>query len=803
MSEFLDSDAEVYHSDAEVYDSGDERLINLSEPQTQTELFSDSEDEDDIVVERSEVILKEQIDIDIFTILNESIKYSDMSDEHKKRWAKFAKDVKPDKNGRYEVKYSQKSICGISGRMFGNGSQSLPRQIKGSLISNLYYDVDIVNSGAVILYHLGNDYRTKDYLPDAITKYLSNREYYLKGLAKRLKMSREDAKALLISIINGGSKKVAKSDSWLANFSKGCEMLRNKILTDNDYQFKSYRRYMKEEEEKKAEANGKKPKDKEGIRNSFVAQKVYELENHIIQSLVAFLEKKGFISNKDYILCFDGVCIPRQNNDMKLLEEALAEFKPVDKKGMPIEHFNLKIKPFEELDAKYTQKPLTHRDIYLSDDYYWDDFLNELLELGPFKIEGFLQKNLPRVCFMLNDSLDTIIQKKDKDNMFVMVKLSTIQPLVELLLGYSSVNGEPYIKAKSVGYLISYFPQYIKRYNSVVFDPFNRHGVKNFNRFTKLKATKLEKANPDLIQPILYHIKECWVDGNEEHYNYFLNWFRQVFTTYKAKKAIVLYSLEQQIGKGMLINNFLIPLVFGSDYGMSVVGLSSATDKFNSLMLNRLFINLDETSCLENVRNKSAFDVLKKRITDTTIEITAKYKDTVITEDYSNYIITTNNLVSLNIEQGDNRYFVPKVSTKFQHNEEYFNKLSKSFTQEVADHFYTWILERPEASIERIPMTAEKLSITRSGLSNAVKFLIDVKTGEYKIDEEDVYDGLIKATILYAHFKKWTEQGGERLTARNMFGSQISPTYIQKKRRNDGIYYNLDTLDVDKFIGDE
>jgi hypothetical protein len=772
------------------------------------ELFSDSDNEQgmeekkpQMEIQKREIVLTERVNMDVFYTLKESIQYSDLSVEEKKRFSKFIKENRPDKNGLYQVKYSQKSVGDIFGRMIGSGVQSLPRAIKGSLISDLYYDIDMVNAGVVLLYHLGKRSGEDDiYLPTLID-YLKNREPTLRKLTKSTNLTRDELKKVLIVVMNGGNHPLVKSNKWIRSFKECCYLLRNNIRENNTTEYDAYEAYAESQNEQ-AKAN-KKELPIKNIVASYVSQKIYELENYVITQFVYYLKEKGFLIGNDYILCFDGVCVPRLNNDIRLLEEAINGFKAYDMNENEIGYFKLKIKPFEELDAKYTQKPLTHRDIYLSDDYYWDDFLNELLELGPFEIEGFLQKNLSRVCFMLNDSLDTIIQKKDKDNMLVMVKLSTIQPLVDLVLGYSILTGEPIIKSKSVGYLISYFPQYIKRYNSVVFDPFKRNNAKKFNRFTKLKATKLEKANPDLIQPILYHIKECWVDGNEEHYNYFLNWFRQVFTTYKAKKAIVLYSLEQQIGKGMLINNFLIPLVFGSDYGMSVVGLSSATDKFNSLMLNRLFINLDETSCLENVRNKSAFDVLKKRITDTTIEITAKYKDTVITEDYSNYIITTNNLVSLNIEQGDNRYFVPKVSPKFQHNEEYFNKLSKAFTQEVADHFYTWILERPEASIERIPMTAEKLSITRSGLSNAVKFLIDVKTGEYKIDEEDVFDGFVKATTLYAHFKKWTEQGGERLTARNMFGSQISPTYIQKKRRNDGIYYNLTTLNVDKFIGEE
>jgi hypothetical protein len=65
------------------------------------------------------------------------------------------------------------------------------------------------------------------------------------------------------------------------------------------------------------------------VRNpvaSYVFQKIYELENYC-----------------DYILFSDGVCVPKLNNDIRILKEVIKEFKAIDMNGYEIDYFKLKI----------------------------------------------------------------------------------------------------------------------------------------------------------------------------------------------------------------------------------------------------------------------------------------------------------------------------------------------------------------------------------------------------------------------------------------------------------------------------
>jgi len=165
-----------------------------------------------------------------------------------------------------------------------------------------------------------------------------------------------------------------------------------------------------------------------------------------------------------------------------------------------------------------------------------------------------------------------------------------------------------------------------------------------FNTFTNFQAKLVDEVDMSKIDIILNHIKKVWCSDNDEYYNYMLSWFKLIITnpSFKSKVAIVLKSAEKQIGKGILINDFLIPYVFGEQYSMSIAGLDTITCKFNQIMMNKLFINCDELSTIDGSYHQS-FDILKKRITDKSIKIEIKGGKSFVYPDYCNYIMCTNN----------------------------------------------------------------------------------------------------------------------------------------------------------------
>ena len=278
---------------------------------------------------------------------------------------------------------------------------------------------------------------------------------------------------------------------------------------------------------------------------------------------------------------------------------------------------------------------------------------------------------------------------------------------------------------------------------------------------------------------------------------------------------MVLKSSDKQIGKGIIINDFLIPFVFGTQYSMSVAGLDTITSRFNQIYMNRLLINCDELSTLDGSFHQS-FDILKKRITDKTAKIEIKGGRSFIYPDYCNYIMCTNNDFTIKIEQGDSRYFILECSPVYKGNFAYFKELSNSFTQDTANHFITYIsrLNTGLTDVRNIPMTSLKRSMMIMSLQSPLRFLLDIVNnsttirasniidfqnpdqGDLCIDElpRDMSHYWICSKNLYNMYQEWCDINNERKLSYQKFGRNITDS-IEKKRSN-GAKYNLKNITI-------
>jgi hypothetical protein len=361
----------------------------------------------------------------------------------------------------------------------------------------------------------------------------------------------------------------------------------------------------------------------------------------------------------------------------------------------------------------------------------------------------------------------------------------------------------------------------IKCYNRLDFRPFgvfedretyenNPENIRCFNTWSNFKAKLVprDKIDMKLIEPVLNHIKEVWCSGDEGIYKYILSWFNVIFTnpSFKSKVAIILKSKEKQIGKGVVISDFLIPFVFGSQFGMSIAGLDTITARFNELVMNKLFINCDELSTLDGSYHQS-FDVLKKRISDKTIKIEIKGGKSFIYPDFSNYVMCTNNDFAVKIEVGDARYLALQCSPIYKGNFKYFNDLSSTFTQKTGDHFLSYISYLEDiVEIRDIPLTQLKKEIIVMGLPSPTRFLLDLKeANSTSVEEEGGELGMygftltkpwVKASILYDVYKEWCSINNERVVSSTKFGKEVKD-YIPKTRKATGMAYDIDNISIE------
>lgn len=272
---------------------------------------------------------------------------------------------------------------------------------------------------------------------------------------------------------------------------------------------------------------------------------------------------------------------------------------------------------------------------------------------------------------------------------------------------------------------------YLSMYDMLDFnpDPQYKNNDRSLNIWTGFQAQLLSqnelKENLDKIDILLYHLKEVWCNGNQQHFDYLIGcYFKPMFIMPHNKNGVTVNIVGKQgTGKTIIIDDFLIPFVFGEDKSMATIGLNKITQKFNSCIMGKIFISVNELPTAD-MSKKDTFDTLKSLISDRRQTIEPKGINPFEINNYSRFIFCTNNDMSLYVEDGDRRYFVLQASDRHKNDTDYFYKLSKSFNQESANIFFSYCYYYNTTQNERIvPMTAIKQEMIINSAPNPIKFI--------------------------------------------------------------------------------
>jgi hypothetical protein len=185
-----------------------------------------------------------------------------------------------------------------------------------------------------------------------------------------------------------------------------------------------------------------------------------------------------------------------------------------------------------------------------------------------------------------------------------------------------------------------------RTYEKIVFDPKNKCPKNHYNEFRGFKYDRDIKYRIEELEPIMKVLNH--VLGN--HINFFLDWAGWIVQKpyKKTGVAILLYSEMHGVGKNSAIE-LLMKILEG--YTAKLESIDDIKKNFNSHFANKLLCYGDEIKA----RAKDLSNDIKNIITRTEINVEKKGIDTKKTKDYLNYIITTNNELTLTIEESDRR----------------------------------------------------------------------------------------------------------------------------------------------------
>ena len=282
------------------------------------------------------LILTEKIDrlllrkiINSTLLLNEvKNPYMKISYENERKMLeKYLKSVNNDGIKRVKYVRSERMNYGRVNPKKSLGLHCIRKEIRHALMRKNYVDIDIVNAHPVILLQVCDKLK----IPHKnLKRYVNERELIINEIKDEYKVSREEAKELILSLINLGSY--------------------NKWLLDRDFEIKlefmiNLTSELKEICEKLIEYNKdfyeeiKRHKKDGNIKGCFMSYYLQNIENKILEHVYLYCKREKIINN-ELILSNDGLMIPIENYK----DEYLIKFSDVIKKEL-------------DLEIKYIRKP--------------------------------------------------------------------------------------------------------------------------------------------------------------------------------------------------------------------------------------------------------------------------------------------------------------------------------------------------------------------------------------------------------------------------------------------------------------
>ena len=207
------------------------------------------------------------------------------------------------------------------------------------------------------------------------------------------------------------------------------------------------------------------------------------------------------------------------------------------------------------------------------------------------------------------------------------------------------------------------------RANGITFVPdINHDDPSKLNTYYGFGVDPIPCESGDIIL-WLQHVRDIICNGNEDHYQYVLNWLAHMIQQPDKKPGVaIIMKAGQGTGKGA----FMDPLgqIMGSHY-LYADNPALMTGRFNSLCQHKLLLFADEAF----FGSKAASDRLKAKVTEKYASIEHKGIDPIVTRDYSRVVMAGNKANMVQIDNDDRRYLYLAVSHDRQQDLEYFQPL--------------------------------------------------------------------------------------------------------------------------------
>lgn len=220
------------------------------------------------------------------------------------------------RNGKVTTYYRQKHN---QGRYFAAGAQSLQsisREIRHTIASEFYQDIDIENAHPRFL----EWYCNKHNIPcPKLSDYINNRDAYFKHYADNHGLSRSEVKQIYLSLTNGGDKSLKalkEQPPAMINYQTEMKAVRKALIEKHPERWADHVEYKKQ--------HG----STFNMDGSFINILMCDMENAVLMSIYESLGKP-----RDCVLCFDGIMVRRETDiNLSFIEQYIKVHHKIDLK---------------------------------------------------------------------------------------------------------------------------------------------------------------------------------------------------------------------------------------------------------------------------------------------------------------------------------------------------------------------------------------------------------------------------------------------------------------------------------------
>jgi hypothetical protein len=677
-------------------------------------------------------------------------------------WLMAEKYLQNSTHGKLNVCYKQNGSVGRFHAIKGLSQQGMPLEIRHTIANDLYDDIDMKNAHPVILSHLCL-HRKID--TPYLNKYIAKRDKYLVLIDN----DREFSKQIVLSLMNGGNadyNELATPPIWLTRFKNEMRIIHLEFAKDREYKLHKTRR----------EKMGETVNHEASYMNIILC----DFENTILMTIY-----NSIGSPNNCVLCFDGLQVEKGTKyNLVELEKKIKQLHDIDVK-LIVKKMKLAFDIPDDIPVYNDYvKPSNFN---FNTGYSYREFQDEFRErvFNSFdELDNEISLKYPLVLSKIVNGKGKFI-KKGNDGMIGVVDN----------LGCSGFD--MYYMSETNAKIKESLYQYLRRQSgfSELECKLENADNRNFNIWGGFQSKIVENKEwsdkqKKGVGEMINFLFNTWANGNKSYLHYIISWFANIVKTGPINGVALVVISEQGTGKGYFVA--FMRYILRNVNVCEVVGINSITQKHNTIMERKRLVCINEMSSTRE-EFKTNFDKIKVFITDPYITIEPKGVNSYQIENISNLILSSNHQDSIIVEKGDRRYSIFEVNAKYKGNKKFFDDLADlCFNQEVADAFYTYLLNYDGLSDLKPIDTELRTQAINLSKSNSIKFIEHIT--EFPIMcpiSEDERMLVIKLTDLYTRYREWCTEGGERnIVSSRKFGLNIKNKLV-KRRMTAGMYYEL------------